>query len=41
MVIGEPQMQALMGGNMDEDPSAIDARIEYAVNLFLEGARPR
>ncbi len=41
MVIGEPQTQALMGDNVDEVPSAIDERIDYAVDLFLEGARPR
>ena len=41
MVIGEPQMQALMCGDMEEDPSIIEARIDYAVDLFLEGARPR
>lgn len=41
MVIGEPQMQALMCGDQDADSSVIERRIEYAVNLFLDGARPR
>ncbi len=41
MVIGEPQMQALMCGDQDVDSSAIEQRVEYAVNLFLEGARDR
>ena len=41
MVIGEPQMQALMCGDQDVDSSAIERRIECAVNLFLDGARPR
>lgn len=41
MVIGEPQMQALMCGAQEADSSVIEQRIEYAVNLFLDGARPR
>ena len=41
MVIGEPQMQALMCGGEDADSSVIKRRVEYAVDLFLDGARPR
>ncbi len=41
MVIGEPQMQTLTCGDLDEEPSVIEDRIDYAVDLFLKGARPR
>ena len=41
MVVGEPQMQALMCGGAEESFAAIEARIDYAVDLFLKGARPR
>jgi len=41
MVIAEQQMRLLIGEIRAPDEAAIDARVDRAVELFLDGARPR
>lgn len=41
MVIAEQQMRLLIGEIREPDEAAIDARVDRAVELFLDGARPR
>jgi AcrR family transcriptional regulator len=41
MVIAEPQMRAFMCEGNEADLSFIEGRVESAVKLFLDGARPR
>ena len=41
MAISELQMRLLIGACAEPDPGAIDERVDYAVRLFLDGARAR
>lgn len=41
MAIAELQMRLLIGECREPDVSAIDERVDYAVRLFLDGARTR
>jgi len=41
MAIAELQMRLLIGECREPDESAIDERVDYAVRLFLDGARAR
>jgi AcrR family transcriptional regulator len=41
MVIGEPQMRLLTGDMHEPDDQFIALRVKLAVDLFLQGARPR
>ncbi len=41
MVIGEPQMRLLIGENREPSEAEIDSRVDRAIEIFLDGARPR
>jgi AcrR family transcriptional regulator len=41
MVIAEPQMCLLIGENREPSEAEIDRRVDRAVEIFLDGARPR
>src|SRR5262245_14684440 len=41
MAIAELQMQLLIGVSREPDPSAIDDRVDRAVQIFLDGTRTR
>ena len=41
MTIAELQMRVLIGDCQEPDASAIEERVDYAVRLFLDGARVR